>query len=234
MGTLVALGYLAQDSSRRYRLALRVIDLGMGALNSTALAEHARPYLGELLQRTRFTVSLGVLDGPEVVYVERLCSYRRGQGKVDLGLTRDTRLAIHCTAIGKLLLAYLPEPERRRVLRELTLSRSAPNTIITKKGLRGELDRIREQGIAVSDQEFARDLISMAAPVRDCHEVIAAISLEANSSTIPAGELVDGLGPHLISTADRISARLGYRRQDERLGVDSSPGRYAGPAQGQG
>ncbi len=82
--TLVALGYLEQGASRKYRLGLRVTDLGMSALNSTGLREHAHPYLEELRQRTSYTTSLGVLDGPEVLYVDRVRSFRRGQGKIDL------------------------------------------------------------------------------------------------------------------------------------------------------
>ena len=84
--TLVALGYLEQGASRKYRLGLRVTDLGMSALNSTGLREHARPYLEELRQRTSYTVSLSVLDGPEILYVDRARSFRRGQGKIDLDL----------------------------------------------------------------------------------------------------------------------------------------------------
>jgi IclR family pca regulon transcriptional regulator len=69
--TLVALGYLEQDVSSKYRLGLRVTDLGMSALNSTGLRKHAHPYLEELRQRTSYTTSLGVLNGPDLVYVDR-------------------------------------------------------------------------------------------------------------------------------------------------------------------
>ncbi len=69
--TLVALGYLEQGASRKYRLGLRVTDLGMSALNSTGLREHAHAYLDELRRRSSYTVSLGVLDGTEVLYIDR-------------------------------------------------------------------------------------------------------------------------------------------------------------------
>src|SRR5450631_1927061 len=69
--TLVALGYLEQGASRKYRLGLRVTDLGMSALNSTGLREHAHPYLDELRRRSSYTVSLGVLDGPDVLFINR-------------------------------------------------------------------------------------------------------------------------------------------------------------------
>src|ERR1700742_3319747 len=106
--TLVALGYLEQGASRKYRLGLRVTDLGMSALNSTGLREHAQPYLEELRQRTSYTVSLAVLDGPEILYVDRARGFRRGQGP-GVDVRTGSRLPAYCTAMGKLLLANLPE-----------------------------------------------------------------------------------------------------------------------------
>jgi IclR family pca regulon transcriptional regulator len=214
--TLVALGYLEQGASRKYRLGLKVTDLGMSALNSTGLREHAHPYLEELRQRTSYTVSLAVLDGPEVLYVDRARSYRRGQREIDLGLRPGSRLPAYCTAMGKLLLAYVPESEQRELIAEMKLSKQGPNTITSKKALLSELDEIREESFAVNDQELAPDLNAIAAPVRnEARDVVAAVNLAAPTTAISLAELVDALTPHLISTADRISARLGYRRDDE-------------------
>jgi IclR family transcriptional regulator, pca regulon regulatory protein len=214
--TLVALGYLEQGASRKYRLGLRVTDLGMSALNSTGLREHSHPYLEELRQQSTYTTSLAVLDGAEILYVDRSRSFRRGQSKIDLGLHPGSRLPAYSTAMGKLLLAYLPEDEQDELLASMKLTKHGPNTITSKKALRDELDQIREESFAVNDQEMAAELHSIAAPVRDeAREVVAAINLAAHSSMISLEELVDALGPHLVSTADRISARLGYRRDDE-------------------
>jgi IclR family pca regulon transcriptional regulator len=215
--TLVALGYLEQGASRKYRLGLRVTDLGMSALNSTGLREHAHPYLEELRQRTSYTVSLGVLDATDVLYVDRVRSYRRGQGAADLNLHPGSRLPAYCTAIGKLLLANLPESEQRELIGAMKLTKRAPNTITSKKALRDELDEILAAGFAVNDQELAADLFAIAAPVRnEARDVVAAVNISAHSSMISLEEMVDALGPHLVSTADRISARLGYRRDDEQ------------------
>jgi IclR family pca regulon transcriptional regulator len=215
--TLVALGYLEQGASRKYRLGLRVTDLGMSALNSTGLREHSRPYLEELRQRTSYTVNLAVLDGPEILYVDRARSFRRGQSKIDLGLAPGSRLPAYCTAMGKLLLAYLPEHEQRNLLADMKLAKRGPNTITSKKSLRDELEHVREESFAVNDQELASGLHSISAPVRsESREVVAAVNMAAHSSMISLEELVDHLGPHLVSTADRISARLGYRRDDEK------------------
>jgi IclR family pca regulon transcriptional regulator len=215
--TLVALGYLEQGASRKYRLGLRVTDLGMSALNSTGLREHANPYLEELRQRTSYTTSLGVLDGTDVLYVDRVRSFRRGQNQAGLDLHPGSRLPAYCTAMGKLLLAYLPESSQRDLLAAIKPTKRGPNTITSKKGLREELDQVHEAGFAVNDEELAAGLYAIAAPVRnEAREVVAAINLSAEGSMISLEEMVDALGPHLISTADRISARLGYRRDDER------------------
>jgi IclR family pca regulon transcriptional regulator len=214
--TLVALGYLEQGASRKYRLGLRVTDLGMSALNSTGLREHAHPYLEELRQRTSYTVNLAVLDGEEILYVDRARSFRRGQSKIDLNLHPGSRLPAYCTSMGKLLLAHLPDDQQRDLLTTMKLTKRGPNTITSKKALRDELDEVLEAGFAVNDQELAPELHSISAPVRDeAREVVAAVNMAAHSSMISLGELVDALGPHLISTADHISARLGYRRDDE-------------------
>jgi IclR family pca regulon transcriptional regulator len=117
-----------------------------------------------------------------------------------------------------MLLANLPEPQQRELLGSIKLSKRGPNTITSKKALREELDEVHEEGFAVNDEELAADLYSIAAPVRnEAREVVAAINVAASSSMISLEEMVDALIPHLLSTADRISARLGYRRADEQL-----------------
>jgi IclR family transcriptional regulator, pca regulon regulatory protein len=220
--TLMALGYLEQGARRKYRLGLGVCGLGMSALNSTGLGEHARPYLAELRGRTFHTVAIAVLDGPEILYLEHLPARRRGAHLINLGLTEGSRQPAYCTAIGKLLMAHVPETEQRHLIAGLKLAKYGPGTITNKSALRDALQGIREGSLAVSDEELAPDVYAIAAPIRcETREVIAAVSMAAHSSTISLEHLAEHLGPHLIATADRISARLGYRRDDERHGVSS-------------
>lgn len=215
--TLVALGYLEQGASRKYRLGLRVTDLGMNALNSTGIREHARHYLEDLRGRTSYTTSLGMLDDGELLYVDRARSFRRGRMSVDAEVQAGSRLPLYCTAMGKLLLAYLPDVDQRETLGSIKLAKSGPRTIGSKRALREELAAIRDEGFARSDEELVKGLRSIAAPVRNgSREVVAAVALSAPSTLISMGELVEALGPHLVTTADGISARLGYRRDDEQ------------------
>jgi len=214
--TLLALGYLEQGRSRKYRLGLRVTDLGMSALNSTGLREHVHPFLEELRERTGYTIGLAVLDGAEILYVDRARSWRRAERETDLGLYPGSRMPAYCTAMGKVLLAYLPDEVQRDLIAQLKLERNSPSTITSKQALRAELEQISEDGYAVNDQELRPGLQAIAVPVRDeSREVVAAIGIAASPEAISLPELTDALGPHLVSTAARISSRLGYRRDDE-------------------
>jgi IclR family pca regulon transcriptional regulator len=215
--TLVALGFLGQDASRKYRLGLRVTDLGMSALNSTGLREPSRPSLAILRRQSSYTASLAVLDGAEIVYVERARSFRRGQHEIDLNLRLGSRLPAHCTSMGKVLLANLPQPELEQLIADMTLASRGPNTITTKEALRAELELVLDEGIAVNDEELAAGLVSIACPVRgENGEVVAAINLAARTSMIGAEDMIDQFLPALLAAADDISTRLGYRFEDTR------------------
>jgi IclR family pca regulon transcriptional regulator len=214
--TLVELGYLEQGAQRKYRLGLRVTDLGMSAMNSMSLREHAHPYLEELRRETNFTVNLAILDGSEVLYVDRVRGSRQGQHQIDFDLHVGSRLPAYCTALGKLLLAYLPDAEQKALIGSLELVKHGPNTIASKKALKTELEQIGEEGLAVDDEELAVEVQAIAAPVRSSGgEVVAAVNLVGSRSMVSVDELVVSLSPHLIVKADRISARLGFRRDDE-------------------
>jgi IclR family transcriptional regulator, pca regulon regulatory protein len=221
--TLLALGYLEQTRARKYQLGTRVSDLGMSVLNSIALRTHAAPHLQELRIRSRCTASLAILDGADILYLARVRSHHAGQHEIDMGLRVGARLPAHCTAKGKLLLAYLPEEEQRDALHG-RLSRHTERTITTKKVMRVELERIRERGIAVNDRELADELHAIAAPIRDKEgEVLAAVSIAAHTEQLSHEQLVLGRRSDVLAAADRISARLGCSGDDD----DPAPERAA-------
>lgn len=210
--TLLALGYLDQEPSRKYRLGLRVTDLGMNALNSMGMRENAHPYLEALVRRTNFTCGIAVLDGIEIIYLDRVRAHRRGYNKSSLTINSGSRLAAAVTATGKLLLANLPDPEQTTCLSEIKLKKCGPNTILTKTELRNEFLAIGELGLATDDEELETGFCSIAVAIRDeSKDVVGAIDLVAPRTAIGLPELVSALGPHLRATADDISARLGYR-----------------------
>src|SRR3954469_11792435 len=108
VSTLASLGYLQQDAAtRKYRLGPRVLDLGFSAINSMEVRELSAPHLQALSDETGHTVNMAILDGVDIVYVERCRSSASGQREIDLSLHVGSRLPAYCTSMGKVLLAYL-------------------------------------------------------------------------------------------------------------------------------
>ncbi len=213
VATLAKLGYLDQDSaSRKYRLGPRVLDLGFSAINSMELREIAAPHLQRLSDETGHTVNMAILDGTDIVYVERCRSARQGQRGIDLSLHVGSRLPAYCTSMGKMLLAELSDSEREAVLNEIEFTKRGPNTLVERDALVAELDRVREAGLAINNEELAYGLRSIAAPVlSQSGAIAAAINLAVHSSMVSMCELVERLGRPLRQTAAEISAHIGYR-----------------------
>jgi DNA-binding IclR family transcriptional regulator len=204
--TLVTLGYLEQGPSRKYRLSSRVSDMGLAMLDSMPVRQVAREPLRELRARTGRTLSLGVLWGGEVVYVDRWQGSRQGQYTVDVGTGLGTRRPVHCSAAGKALLARLPVEEQRDLIAKLRLTRRTPKTIVTKAALRAELERIvAGGGAAVEDEEFSVGRRALAVVVVDAEGwAVAAVELAAPAEAYSRQELLEELGPKVIATAGDI------------------------------
>jgi len=204
VSTLVSLGYLEQDSSRKYRLALGAIDLG-AALNATGLGEHARPELQALARRSCYSAEIAVLDGLEILVAGRVLAGTRAA--VDASL----RLPAYCTSMGKVLLAYLPGEQQAKLISEMQLLEHGPRTITSVAALHAQLQDVRREGFAIDDEELMGGTRAIAAPVRDeSGDVIAAVGLVTYGKVIEAGELVDWHGAALLATAERISRRVGW------------------------
>src|SRR5919201_594126 len=140
VATLAALGYLQQDAeTKKYRLGPRVLDLGFSAINSMELRHVSAPHLRELSEAAGHTVNMAVLDGGEIVYIERCRSSHGGRPAIDLNLHVGSRLPAYCTSMGKVLLAFLPAAELRTTLDTMELARRGPNTITAKRALLKEL-----------------------------------------------------------------------------------------------
>jgi IclR family pca regulon transcriptional regulator len=155
---------------------------------------------------------MAILDGADIVYVERCRSSRQGQREIDLNLHVGSRLPAYCTSMGKVLLAYLSEEEREAALDGVELTQRGPNTLTRRSALLAELQQVLRQGLAVNNEELAFGLRSIAAPVRDQDgEAAAAINLAVHRSWVSAEELVKRFGPALKQTAADISARAGHR-----------------------
>ncbi len=205
--TLTELGYLQQDaSSRRYRLGFKVADLGLAMINSLDATDVARPHLRALAAHWDLTVNMAILDGPDIVYVERIV----GRRSMDLHLQVGSRQPAHCTAMGKVLLAFIDDATLENVIERIDFTPRGRRSISDPQALYTELRRIRERGYGVNNEELAPGLRSVAAPVRNARGfVVAAVNIHASPYKI--SEIVELLAPVIVETADAITRELGGR-----------------------
>lgn len=206
--SLAACHLVEQDpETGRYRLGLRVYELGTLVSVHIDLHEAAVPFLTELRNKTGETVQLSVLDGREVLYLERLESTHT----LRLFIQAGYRVSANCSATGKVLLAHLPEGELERLLEGWELPARTSASVTDPDALRKELATVRRRGWAENVNESEEGVASVAAPIRDANgAVIAAVSLVAPTIRLNRSA-VRGVAGAVGETAEFISRRLGYR-----------------------
>ena len=202
--TLVTLGYVRQDD-QRFSLTPRVMRLGYAFVSGLPLSEIAQPHLKELSARLGESTSVSVLDGTDILYVVRVPTRRIMATAIPIG----ARFPAHATSMGRVLLAALPPGELEEHLAR-PLEALTPHTLTDPDALRAELGRVREQGYAVSDQQLALGLRSVAVPLREGERVVAAVNV-----SMPVH---DGTAPH--RTEDVVPAlRAAVARIEEELAL---------------
>ena len=219
MATLSARGYLRQDrDTNKYRIGPRVLLLYKAMQDVLELRRLASPYLNRLVEQTGETAHLMALQGAEGVYIERVDSPQTVRmvsyvGKQEL---------LHCSSVGKAILAHLPEEEVDWIIEVRGLPRITPNTITDPVVLKQQLEEVRRLGYAIDDMEGEESVRCVGAPIFDLTgKPIAAISVAAPAYR--AGfERLRSFAPFVIEAARAISRELGY---EERPGSAASPAR---------
>ena len=203
--TLASEGFVEKNPvTNKYRLGLKLLELAGRVLNSHDLRDHAGPYMEELAQRLEEIIHLSVLDGREIVYIEK-----KGEGQALTVATKvGGRHPAHASAMGKVLLSGLSEKELADVLAVGNLMRFTPNTITEIPKLMLELDQVRKQGFAIDDEESFAGIRCVAAPIygRD-EKIVAAISASVPTQRMGPQRLND-IGREVIETARLISERI--------------------------
>ncbi|MFQ5399775.1 MAG: IclR family transcriptional regulator [Anaerolineae bacterium] len=207
VSTLESANYLERDpATKRYRPGLKVLRLGFTALSSLEFRQAARPYLRQLSKEVGETVSLSVLDGMDVVYVDRV----RNHQIVGVVLGIGSRIPAHCGSMGKVMLAHLPPEELAQRLNQ-ALEPCTPNSIVDRAAFEADLAQVRRRGYALNDEELEIGLRAVAAPIWDNHDqVVAAINITGTARTISHERMIGELAPKVMATAAQISQALGY------------------------
>jgi DNA-binding IclR family transcriptional regulator len=197
---LCAWGALERDDDGRYRIGLRMWELGALAPRGLGLREAALPFMEDLYEVTHENVQLAVRDEDEVVWVERLA----GRDSVAVHTQVGGRFSLPPTGVGLVLLAHAPAEVQERVLAG-PLPRYTPYTLIDPREVRRLLADVRRTGVAISDRQVTADTVSVAAPVEVRGNVVAALSIVVRG-TSPAA--VRSMAPGVRAAARGISRTL--------------------------
>lgn len=207
--TLTSLNYLCFDAETKlYSLSPRVMSLGFTALSGVDVREAARPFLERLSETTGQNVNLGILDGIDVVFVERI---KRKQ-MLNIDLEVGSRFNAYRSSIGQVILGYMDRTDCERVVKELLRDPEIASLAGPKgKLLYSNLENIRKNGYALNDELFAHGLRAIGAPVFNHRGAVdAGINITFFSYQVTREELIERYSAPLISTASQISAARGY------------------------
>lgn len=200
--TLTELGYV-RSGDAGFSLTPRVLELGVTYVRSMGLWDVARPHMEELSRRTDESCSIAQLDGSDIVYVARVAVPKI----VGLAVQIGTRFPALATSLGKVLLAALSAEEVDRILAEPTRSGLVPRRHPDLAERDAELREVRARGWALTDEELARGIRSVAAPLRDgSGRVIAALNVNTHAAETPVEHLVEAHLPLLLQASGEISA----------------------------
>jgi IclR family transcriptional regulator, KDG regulon repressor len=190
----------------RYRLGLKLFELGSKALDGIDLRGRARPYLDRLQQQFGETVFFCILDDGQVFYVEKVES----QQSVRTACTVGSRAPAYCTAVGKAMLAELSDAEVSAIARRWGLKPITQNTITTAAQLKAELRTVRSRGYAIDDEEKEEGLRCVSAAVRGhSGKLFAAMSISGPAFRMTK-ERIPEIGQAVMQAANELSAELGY------------------------
>lgn len=202
--TLTHLGYATSDG-KHFRLTPRVLDLGFARLSGLTLAELARPHLADLVGQVHDSASMAVLVGDDIQYTARVPTQRIMRVDITLG----TRFPAYATALGRVLLAGLPGPERAAYLRRATLEPLTPRTITSAARLTEALERTAREGYALVEDELEEGLRSVAVPVHDrAGTTVGAVNVAMHAGRRTTETTLDTVLPALRATATRIEDDL--------------------------
>ena len=204
--TLQELGYARRVDGERWAMTMKLFNMGSRALDHLDLHAAARPIAEALADDLGETVHMGVLDGDSAVYVLKIES----KYTIRMYSRVGRRMPLYCTAIGKVLLAWMTPEEREEALAGVRLVAFNPRTITTREALEAEIELVRQKGYAVDREEREEGLYCIGAPVFDyTGAVVAAISVSWPAFRFSSGEEDEKIA-RTKDAAARISAILGY------------------------
>ena len=195
-----------RTTTGKFRLGLRLFDLGNRAIEQYDLRDRAQPHLRRLVAETEETAHLCILEGARVIYIDKIEPSRSVRMITRVGASNP----VHCTAVGKAILAFQSEERIADILRRTRFERFTHRTISTPEALRVEIEKSRRRGYAIDDEELEEGLRCIAVPLLDAQrQPVAAVSVSGPSFRVTAQKL-PAIANHLLQCVRGISVDMGF------------------------
>jgi DNA-binding IclR family transcriptional regulator len=203
-------GLIERTAENRFRLGLKLYELGSRAVEQIDLRARVHPWFRRLSAQVGETVHLGVLQKTSVVYLDKVEPSNR---RVWLASRIGASNPVYCTAMGKAMLAFLPEEAAAEIIGRIRFARLTRRTLTTPEALKRSLDRVRRRGYAIDDEEAEEGVRCIGAPIMsEAGHPMAAVSVSGPTSRITQ-QSVPGIAEHLMRCCREISASLGVRER---------------------
>lgn len=203
--TLVQEEY-AETDGKYFSLSPKILELGYAALSSMTFLDSVQPVMVKLAKELRESCFTAVLEGYDVVYVANATPPAR---IVNISVSVGSRAPAHSVSTGRVLVAALPEEERKAWLDGVELKKLTPNTVTSRAELRRLIDETREQGFSIADQELEVGLRSISVPIRGADgKVLAALNVACPSSRISPEEMRGNILKRMQAASREITAAL--------------------------
>jgi IclR family KDG regulon transcriptional repressor len=212
LSSMAYFDFIRQDpGSKNYHLGFKLVDLGNVLLSKIDLRSEARPFLIQLSDTVEETVHLVVLDKDKALYIDKVDLHPKASG-LQMISRLGSRIELHCSSVGKVLLAYMGSSEAEAIIRGIGLDKKTEHTITDPNGLKQHLNLIRQKGYAIDDEENEVGIRCVAAPIFDeSGQVKAAMSISGPATRITMDRIEKELRDRVCLTARLISAKLGYK-----------------------
>ncbi|MBN2880110.1 MAG: IclR family transcriptional regulator [Clostridia bacterium] len=205
--TLMNKGYIEKDSSGKYTLGLKVVELSSIRLNQVELKTEAAPLLRELSLKTNQVCHMGIYSEGEVVYIEKI----QPVNSISMYSSIGVRIPVYLSSMGKVLLSQFDDEEIKRILKSTNMEKRTKNTHTDVGAVLDEVRIVRKNGYAVDNEENEDNIFCIGAPVYDYRKkIIAAISTTGNNRDYL--RIDSGIITLVKNTADEISKRIGYTK----------------------
>jgi DNA-binding IclR family transcriptional regulator len=200
-----------EPTTKNYHLGFKLVDLGNLLLSQIDLRSQARPLLIDLSETVKETVHLVVLDRDKALYVDKVDLHPKASG-LQMVSRLGSRIALHCSSVGKVLLAHMEETDAARLIAGTGLVKRTPNTISDPDELMRHLACVRANGYAIDDEENEEGIRCVAAPIRNgSGRAEAAVSISGPTTRITTERIETELKNLVCQTANNISVQLGCR-----------------------